>query len=55
MLLSSTVPHHVNLLSSYSIVVVKELQKKVTFLDYLGVETFSEHHIEDPVIVHPLD
>ena len=55
MLLGGTVPHHVYLLLADAVVVVKKLQEKVALFDNFRVEALSEHHIEDPVVVHPLD
>lgn len=53
-LLSGTVPHHVDLLLSNAVVVVEELEEEVALFDDLRMEALAEHHVEDAVLIHPL-
>ena len=54
-LLDGTVPHHVDLSCSRSIVCVQELQEELALLDDLSVSGLAKQHVEQVVAVHPVD
>ena len=55
MLLGGAVPHHVDLILSNSVIIIKEFEQEITLFYNFRVETFAKHHIEDSIIVHPLN
>ena len=47
MFLHGTVPHHIYLLFTESVVCVQELKEEIALLDNLWVKRFTKHHIKD--------
>ena len=55
MLLHGAVPHQIDFLLAYLLIVVKELKKKEAFLDHLRMDRLTKQHVKYLIAVHPLN